>query len=114
MDLSFYVAWLLPRVHQLHLQAHLHLLRLPWLPWLFVDFMDGKKRNLKPATELLRRYLSALFFHTLTGASRLETTGHDLTGPLKSAFNLPQQDLCLDLALSLLRDMTSQSCFTAL
>lgn len=42
--LSFYVTWLLLRVHQLHLEAHLHLLRLFWLPWLFVDYMDGKKK----------------------------------------------------------------------
>lgn len=41
--LSFYVIWLLLCIHQLHLEAHLHLLRLFWLLWLFVDYMDGKK-----------------------------------------------------------------------
>lgn len=105
----FYVAWLVPHVHQLHLEAHLHLLRLPGCS-VFVDFMDGKKKF--EARHLTPQCYHSTHTHVHTHGSCLETTGYNHTCQVKSVSNWPQTFMCLDLALLLLRNITSWTWFT--
>lgn len=72
--------------------------------------MDGKKKF--EARHLTPQCYHSTHTHVHTHGSCLETTGYNHTCQVKSVSNWPQTFMCLDLALLLLRNITSWTWFT--